>query len=99
MIAITLSFAIMIGGIQSGVQAALQQGIQAALGADIILVANQSMAISFTSNLIRITQVASATPLSPSDHPAKALGKGGKRSIGSLAVHPSVFPSIIAYTV
>ncbi len=41
MIAITLSFAIMIGGIQSGVQEALQQGIQEALGADIILVANQ----------------------------------------------------------
>src|SRR2546428_4097208 len=98
MIAITLSFAIMIGGIQSGVQEALQQGIQEALGADIILVANQSIPISFTSNLIRITQVASATPLSPSDHPAKALGKSGNSSIGILAVDPSVFPNIISYT-
>src|SRR2546426_5728150 len=98
MIAITLSFAIMIGGIQSGVQEALQQGIQEALGADIILVANQSIPISFTSNLTRITQVASATPLSPSDHPAKALGKSGNSSIGILAVDPSVFPSIISYT-
>ncbi len=98
MIAITLSFAIMIGGIQSGVQEALQQGIQEALGADIILVANQSIPISFTSNLTRITQVASATPLSPSDHPAKALGKSGNSSIGILAVDPSVFPNIISYT-
>ena len=98
MIAITLSFAIMIGGIQSGVQEALQQGIQEALGADIILVANESIPISFTSNLTRITQVASATPLSPSDVPAKALGKSGNSSIGILAVDPSVFPNIISYT-
>src|SRR5260370_29863844 len=40
MIAITLSFAIMIGGIQSGVQGALPQGSQDARGADIIPVAN-----------------------------------------------------------
>jgi len=98
MIAITLSFAIMIGGIQSGVQGALQQGIQEALGADIILVANQSVPISFTNNLTRISQVVNATPLSPSDHPAKALGKSGNSSIGILAVDPSVFPSIISYT-
>ena len=98
MIAITLSFAIMIGGIQSGVQEALQQGIQEALGADIILVANQSIPISFTSNLTSLQHVASATPLSPSDHPAKALGKNGNSSIGVLAVDPSVFPSIISYT-
>ena len=98
MIAITLSFAIMIGGIQSGVQEALQQGIQEALGADIILVANQSIPISFTSNLTSLQHVASATPLSPSDHPAKALGKKGNSSIGVLAVDPSVFPSIISYT-
>src|SRR5438034_545965 len=76
----------------------LGQGIQESLGADIILVANQSIPISFTSNLTRITQVASATPLSPSDHPAKALGKSGNSSIGILAVDPSVFPNIISYT-
>jgi ABC-type lipoprotein release transport system permease subunit len=98
MIAITLSFAIMIGGIQSGVQDALQQGIKEALGADIILVANQSIPISFTSNLTSLPKVASATPLSPSDHPAKAIGKSGNSSIGILAVDPSVFPNIISYT-
>jgi putative ABC transport system permease protein len=98
MIAITLSFAIMIGGIQSGVSRALQQGIQEALGADIILVANQSIPISFTNNLTQIPQVVNATPLSPSDHPAKALGKSGNSSIGILAVDPSVFPSVISYT-
>src|SRR5206468_12238853 len=70
MITITLSFAIMIGGIQSGVQGALQQGIQEALGADIILVANQSVPISFVDSLTSLKQVASATPLSPSLHPA-----------------------------
>jgi putative ABC transport system permease protein len=98
MIAITLSFAIMIGGIQSGVLEALQQGIQEALGADIILVANQSIPVSFTNNLTSLQEVARATPLSPSDHPAKALGKSGNSTIGILAVDPSVFPSIISYT-
>src|SRR3989441_204647 len=98
MIAITLSFAIMIGGIQSGVHEALQQGIQEALGADIILVANQSIPISFTSNLTNLQPVARATPLSPSDHPARAIGKSGNSGIGILAVDPSVFPSIISYT-
>jgi len=98
MIAITLSFAILIGGIQSGVLEALQQGIQEALGADIILVANQSIPISFTTNLTKIPQVVNATPLSPSDHPAKALGKNGNSSIGIVAVDSSVFPSIISYT-
>jgi putative ABC transport system permease protein len=98
MIAITLSFAIMIGGIQSGVLEALQQGIQEALGADIILVANQSIPISFTNNLTTMAKVALATPLSPSDHPAKAMGRTGNSSIGILAVDPSAFPNIISYT-
>ena len=98
MIAITLSFAIMIGGIQRGVQGALQQGVQEALGADIILVANQTVPISFTDNLTSLQQVASATPLSPSPFSAKAFGKTASSSIGIVAVDPSVFPAIISYT-
>ncbi|OLD55746.1 hypothetical protein AUI46_03530 [archaeon 13_1_40CM_2_52_13] len=98
MITITLSFAIMIGGIQSGVRGALQQGVQEAIGADIILVANQSVPVSFTENLTRLQQVASATPLSPSPSPAKAFGKSASSSIGIVAVDPSIFPTIISYT-
>ncbi len=98
MIAITLSFAIMIGGIQKGVQGALQQGVQEALGADIILIANQSVPISFTSNLTNLQQVASATPLSPSPYSGKAFGKIASSNIGIVAVDPSVFPTIISYT-
>jgi putative ABC transport system permease protein len=98
MITITLSFAIMIGGIQSGVRGALQQGVQEAIGADIILVANQSVPVSFTDNLTSLQQVASATPLSPSPYAAKALGKSASSSIGVVAVDPSTFPTIISYT-
>jgi putative ABC transport system permease protein len=98
MIAITLSFAIMIGGIQTGVQGALQQGVQEALGADIILVANQSVPVSFTDNLTSLHQVAIATPLSPSPFSSKAFGSTASSSIGIVAVDPSVFPSIISYT-
>ncbi len=98
MIALTLSFAIMIGGIQSGVQGALQQGIQEALGADIILVANQSVPISFTNTISSLSSVASATPLSPSQLAVRAFGPTGSSGIGVVAVDPSVFPTIISYT-
>jgi putative ABC transport system permease protein len=100
MITITLSFVIMLGGIQSGVQTALDQGIQEALGADIILVANQSLPISFTNNLTSLPQVSTATPLGPSFFPGglKAFGpRGNNTSVGVLAVDPNVFPQIINY--
>lgn len=98
MIVLTLSFAIMIGGIQSGVQGALQQGIQEALGADIILIANQSIPISFTNNLTSLPSVAIATPMSPSQFSAKAFGQSDNSSVGVVAVDPFVFPTIISYT-
>ncbi len=98
MIVITLSFAIMIGGIQNGVQGALQQGIQEALGADIILVANQSIPTSFTNNLTSLPNVANATPMSPSQFSAKAFGQTLNSSMGVVAVDPLVFPTIISYT-
>ncbi len=98
MIVITLSFAIMIGGIQNGVQGALQQGIQEALGADIILVANQSIPTSFTNNLTSLPSVANATPMSPSQFSAKAFGQTLNSSMGVVAVDPLVFPTIISYT-
>jgi putative ABC transport system permease protein len=100
MITITLSFVIMLGGIQGGVQTALEQGIQEALGADIILVANQSLPISFSNNLTSLPQISAATPLGPSFFEAspKAFGPNGNNtSIGVLAVDPTVFPQIINY--
>jgi putative ABC transport system permease protein len=100
MITITLSFVIMLGGIQGGIQAALDQGIQEALGADLILVANQSIPISFTNNLTSLTQVTTATPLGPSFLPVNpnAFGpRGNKTSVGILAVDPTTFPRIVNY--
>jgi putative ABC transport system permease protein len=100
MISITLSFVIMLGGIQGGVQTALEQGIQEALGADIILIANQSLPISFSNNLTSLTQVAIATPLGPTALPfnPNAIGpKGNSTTVGVLAVDPTVFPQIINY--
>ncbi len=100
MITITLSFVIMLGGIQGGVQTALDQGIQEALGADIILIANQSLPVSFTNNLTNLAQVSLATPLGPSLLPfnPKALGpNGNSTSVGVLAIDPATFPQIINY--
>ena len=100
MITITLGFVIMLGGIQGGVQTALDQGIQEALGADIILVANQSLPIGFSNNLTSLPQISTATPLGPSFFPVspKAFGPGGNStSVGVLAVDPTVFPQIINY--
>jgi putative ABC transport system permease protein len=100
MITITLSFVIMLGGIQGGVQTALDQGIQEALGADIILVSNQSLPISFSNNLTSLPQISTATPLGPSFFPVspKAFGPtGNSTSVGVIAVDPNVFPQIINY--
>ena len=100
MITITLSFVIMLGGIQGGIQAALDQGIQEALGADIILVANESLPVSFTNNLTILPQVTTATPLGPSFLPVNptAFGpSGNKTSVGILAVDPTTFPQIVNY--
>src|SRR5437867_3869235 len=74
MIAVTLSFVVMLGGIQSGVQVAVEQGIREALGADIFLVANQSIPITFTNQLESISQVSSATPLGFSTVSIKVAG-------------------------
>jgi putative ABC transport system permease protein len=98
MIAVTLSFVIMLGGIQVGVQSAVEQGISEALGADIFLVANQSVPIGFATNLESLPQVQTATPLGFSGIPGRAIGPAGRNSsIGVLAVDPSVFPSVISY--
>jgi putative ABC transport system permease protein len=99
MITITLSFVIMLGGIQGGVQTALDQGIQEALGADIILVANESLPISFTSNLTSLPQVSTATPLGPSFlvNPTAFGPSGNRTSVGILAIDPTVFPEIVNY--
>lgn len=97
MITITLSFVIMLGGIQGGIQSSIEQGIQEALGADIILVANQSVPVSFASNLTSFPEVSTATPLGPSVVPWPAYGSIGNASVGVLAVDPSQFPKIIAY--
>ncbi len=98
MITVTLSFVIMLGGIQAGVQVAIEQGVREALGADIFLVANQSVPIGFTGNLMNLPQVSTATPLGFSEVSGKAIGPAGKEStIGILAVDPAVFPSIIVY--
>jgi putative ABC transport system permease protein len=107
MITITLSFVIMLGGIQGGVQTALDAGIQEALGADIILVANQSLPVSFTTNLLNLQPAGFATPpaslvtpLGPSFLPfnPRALGPtGNSTSVGVLAVDPATFSGVINY--
>jgi len=87
----------MIGGIQGGVQTSLEQGVREALGADIILVANQSLPVSFAQTLSNQPKISVATPLSPSFLPARALGPRQDVTVGVLGVDPSQFPRIIAY--
>src|SRR3989454_1857960 len=103
MITITLSFVVMLGGIQAGAPQRMEQGIREALGADIFLVANQSIPISFTSNLAQLPQESVATPLSTGQNitNVKALNQpnpNGTSQIGVLAVDPVEFPKIISYT-
>ncbi len=97
MITVTLSFVILLGGIQAGVQVSIEQGLEEALGADIFLVANQSIPVSFANDLTKLADVSVATPFGPSPLASRASGPKENASIGVLAVEPSRFPSIIAY--
>ncbi len=103
MITITLSFVVMLGGIQAGTQQAIEQGIREALGADIFLVANQSIPISFTNSLTSLPQVSVVTPLSPGQNFTNVRAVNPRElnatsQIGVLAVDPREFPRIISYT-
>lgn len=96
-IAISLTFVIVIGGMEVGLIDAMEKGVREAWGADITLIANQTVPRVFTSNLTSIEGVhmASAMGMFPT---TKVFNKNNESIVTVLVIDPYTFPTIINYT-
>jgi len=104
MIGISLAFTITIGGIQAGIVDAVEGGVKEALGADIMLLSNQTwMPLSFKDNLTSLDpeRIQSVTPMST---PMRLYPSGTKvfhgenqSSVGVIVIEPETFYDIIKY--
>jgi len=104
MIGISLAFTITVGGIQAGIVDAVEGGVKEALGADIMLLSNQTwMPLSFKDNLTSLEpeRIQSVTPMST---PLRFYWRGTKvfhgenqSSVGVIVIEPETFYDIIKY--
>jgi len=98
MIGISLSFAIMMGGIQAGIVLAVEDSVKEALGADIMLISNQTLPIGdFEANLTRITQVESVTPLNFFWRGTKVFNGENQLAVAVGVIEPETFKDVIKY--
>jgi len=95
-IGISLSFIVMMGGIESGIVIAMEQGVRDALGTDIILVSNQTIPTSFANNLTSMAEVEIATPMSLVWQGTKCFG-AENRSVGIIVIDPKTFLDVTNY--
>jgi len=95
-IGISLSFIVLMGGIQSGLVIAMEEGIREVLGADIILVANQTVPTSFANELENLTEIEIATPVSAVWQGAKCFA-AKNMTVGVAVIDPETFPKIANY--
>jgi putative ABC transport system permease protein len=98
MIGISLAFTIMLGGVQAGMGSSLENGVKEALGADIILVANQTLPLDFKNNLTSLEpeKVQSVTPVGL--YAGTRVFNGDNQSdVGVMVIEPQTFPNIISY--
>jgi putative ABC transport system permease protein len=99
MIGISLAFAIMLGGVQGGMGSSLENGVKEALGADIILVANQTLPLDFKNNLTSLEpeKVQSVTPMGLYGPGTRVLNGDNQSDVGVVVIEPQTFPNIISY--
>jgi putative ABC transport system permease protein len=102
MIGISLAFTITMGGMQAGIVNAVEGGVKEALGADIMLVSNQTLPLSFKDNLTSLdSRIQSVTPMStplilyPSG--TKVFHGENQSSVGVLVIEPETFYDVIKY--
>jgi putative ABC transport system permease protein len=95
-IGISLSFMVLMGGVESGLTIAMEQGIRDAFGADILLIANQSVPTSFVDNLTDMAEVESATPISAIWR-AQISSDTKNRTVGVIVIDPETFPDLTNY--
>jgi putative ABC transport system permease protein len=99
MIGISLSFTIMMGGIQAGIVDAVESGVKEALGADIMLVSNQTLPLSFEDNLTRLDgRIQLVTPMGLYRYGTTKVFNGeNQSSVAVIVVEPETFYSVIKY--
>jgi len=95
-IAISLTFVIVIGGMEVGLVDAMEKGVREAWGADITLIANQTVPRDFISNLTSIEGVQTVSPMGifPT---TKIFNKNNESTVTVLVIDPYTFPTIINY--
>jgi len=98
MIGISLAFTITVGGIQGGIVDAVEGGVKEALGADIMLLSNQTLPLSFRDDLTSLDQrIQSATPMSVYWLGTKIANGEIQSSVGVIVVEPETFYDVIKY--
>lgn len=101
MIGISLTFTIMMGGIQAGIGDAVESGVKEALGADIMLLSNQTLPLTFKNNLTSLEpeKIQSVTPMSLYQAGTTTVFSGENHSsVVAVIIEPETFSEIISYT-
>jgi putative ABC transport system permease protein len=98
MIGISLSFTIMMGGMQAGITDAVENGVKEALGGDIMLLSNQTLPLSFTDNLTSVEErIQLVTPMSSYWLGTRVFNGENQSNVGVILIEPETFYEIIKY--
>jgi len=98
MIGISLAFTITVGGIEAGIVDAVEGGVKEALGADIMLLSNKTLPLSFGDNLTSLDErIQLATPMSLYWSGTKVFHGETQSSVGVIVIEPETFYDIIKY--
>jgi putative ABC transport system permease protein len=98
MIGLSLAFTITVGGMQAGIVNAMESSIKNALGADILLLSNKTLPVSFKDNLTSLDpRIQSATPMNLYPYGTKVSNGENQSSVGVIVIDPETFYNIIQY--
>ena len=93
-VGMSLSFVVMLGGLKTGIRGAMEESVRESLGADLILISERNLPLSFADNLRAMEGVEEAVPVSIVYPGTKCL-EPTVRSIGVFVVDPVSLPRVI----
>lgn len=93
-----LTLVILMGGLREGVVVAVENGAKEAWGADIALMANQTVPRAFVSNLTLMPEVEVASAMGWFGHGTKVFNDGNESKVAVVVIEPDTFHRIIKYT-
>jgi putative ABC transport system permease protein len=93
-IGMSLSFVVMLGGLKTGIRGAMEESVRESLGADLILISEKNLPLSFADNLRAMEGVEEVVPVSIVYPGTKCL-EPTARSIGVFVVDPVSLPRVI----